>query len=429
MISTSDRLVAPVVKMFAEKGVTVACLVPTETGMEKSILDATEWVRRLLKDTGFHDYELQPQGEKRIVQAAFTSGLQTEQVDVSLYRPESKQGDPRIWIYGLKKSAVPGNLLVLFVSDGNLHIVNSSRTDLAAVLDDAVIAKARRNVTKSIWEQTFREQSTQTFEDPMPPQNSLSEAIASASVDRGSVAVELLKKLKDISDGGPIPTVVAGDTGVGMTLEDALGIPPNSSKKPDYKGIELKASRTAARNKKGKNRVNLFAQVPDWSISKLKSSAEILDTYGYISNEGMLRLYCTVTSQSPNAQNLILNVDFDSEILREQAHTGGQVLEVVAWKFEKLRSRLLEKHPETFWVKALTKRSSGVEHFHYVEAIHTRSPNTEALPVLIDDGTITFDHTSKRDKGRVTEHGPFFKIWPGDLDSILVTQSAYDLTQ
>ena len=143
----------------------------------------------------------------------------------------------------------------------------------------------------------------------------------------------------------------------------------------------------------------------------------------------MLRLYCTVTSQSPNAQNLILNVDFDSEILREQAHTGGQVLEVVAWKFEKLRSRLLEKHPETFWVKALTKRSSGVEHFHYVEAIHTRSPNTEALPVLIDDGTITFDHTSKRDKGRVTEHGPFFKIWPGDLDSILVTQSAYDLTQ
>ena len=429
MISTSDRLVAPVVKMFAERGVTVACLVPTETGMEKSILDATEWVRRLLKDTGFHDYELQPQGEKRIVQAVFTSGLQTEQVDVSLYRPESKQGDPRIWIYGLKKSASPGNLLVLFVSDGTLHIVNSSRTNLASELDAAVIAETRRNVTKQIWEQTFRNVSTQTPEYPLTPLNSLSEAVAAATMDRHSVAMELLGKLKDISDDGPIPTVVTGDTGVGMTLENALGISPNSSKKPDFKGIELKASRTAARSKKSKNRVNLFAQVPDWSISNLKSSAEILDKYGYVSDEGMLRLYCTVSSQSPNTQNLILNVDFDSELLLEQAHTDGQISEVVAWKFEKLRSRLLEKHRETFWVKALSETANGIEHFHYVEARHTQSPNTGVLPALIDDGTITFDHTSKREKGRVTEHGPFFKIWPADLESVLVTQSVYDLTQ
>jgi len=429
MISTSDRPVAPVVKMFAERGVKVACLVPTETGMQKSIMDATEWVRRLLKDTGFHDYDLQLKGEKRMVRAVFTNGIATEQVDVSLYRPTTKQGDPRIWIYGLKKYASSGNLLVLFVSEGNLHIVNSSKTDLATGLDDAVIVETRRNVTKAIWEQEFRGLPRQMAEIPSALPSSLSEAVATATLDRDSVAMELLSKLKDISEEGPIPTVVSGDTGVGMTLETALGISANSSKKPDYKGIELKASRTAARSKKGKNRVNLFAQVPDWSISNLKSSAEILDRYGYVSDEGILRLYCTVTSQTPNRQNLILNVDYDSELLREQAHTNGQKSEVVAWKFEKLRSRLLEKHPETFWVKALTETSNGIEHFHYIEARHTNRPNTEALLALIDDGTITFDHTSKREKGRVTEHGPFFKIWAEDLERVLTTQSVYDLTQ
>ena len=60
--------------------------------------------------------------------------------------------------------------------------------------------------------------------------------------------------LNKISAQGPIPALLQADTAIGRTLETLLGIDINSSKKPDYKGIELKSYR----DKKG-NRKNLFA--------------------------------------------------------------------------------------------------------------------------------------------------------------------------
>jgi hypothetical protein len=59
-----------------------------------------------------------------------------------------------------------------------------------------------------------------------------------------------------ISLKGPVPAMLKADTAIGRTLETLLGIDINSSKKPDYKGIELKSYR----EKRG-NRKNLFAQV------------------------------------------------------------------------------------------------------------------------------------------------------------------------
>jgi hypothetical protein len=87
-----------------------------------------------------------------------------------------------------------------------------------------------------------------------------------------------------------LPALLNADTAVGRTLEAALGIQINSSKKPDYKGIELKSFRN-----KRDNRKNLFAQVPDWELSKFKSSAEILDAFGYQRQQDF-KLYCTVST-------------------------------------------------------------------------------------------------------------------------------------
>ena len=42
---------------------------------------------------------------------------------------------------------------------------------------------------------------------------------------------------------GFVPSImnIRADTAVGRTLETALGIPINSAKEPDYRGIELKS--------------------------------------------------------------------------------------------------------------------------------------------------------------------------------------------
>ena len=60
-----------------------------------------------------------------------------------------------------------------------------------------------------------------------------------------------------------IKSVGIGDKAIGETLESTLGIKPNASKRPDYKGIELKASRSS------KNRSNLFSKTPLLTITVL----------------------------------------------------------------------------------------------------------------------------------------------------------------
>jgi hypothetical protein len=50
----------------------------------------------------------------------------------------------------------------------------------------------------------------------------------------------------------------------------------NSSRTPDYKGIELKSARENKGTRKG-----LFAKTPNWELSKFKNRTEILDAFGY----------------------------------------------------------------------------------------------------------------------------------------------------
>ena len=88
---------------------------------------------------------------------------------------------------------------------------------------------------------------------------------------------EILEKLSHLAREEPLPSISKGDTAVGMTLLDALGIPYTSARKPMYKGIVVNARREGMRN--SSNRVNLFAKVPDWEISSYKSSADILNNH------------------------------------------------------------------------------------------------------------------------------------------------------
>lgn len=51
------------VKFLVDGQIQFATIQITETGLKKSILDATAPVRAYLKENSIHDYEKQPQGE------------------------------------------------------------------------------------------------------------------------------------------------------------------------------------------------------------------------------------------------------------------------------------------------------------------------------------------------------------------------------
>ncbi|MBN2777538.1 MAG: MvaI/BcnI restriction endonuclease family protein [Bacteroidales bacterium] len=380
------------IKILTKNQISLSLIEPTETGLKKSIMDATGSVRNYLKENNIHDYNNQKQGQENKIQidALIYLNFQTIQSTVSLYRPQTKKGDPRIWISGLTKIACPNDLIAIIYHSDSFHIFNLTQLNIEVLLNSNL-------------------------------NNPLKELISEINSKANVVACELLAMLRKVASAGPIPSMVAADTSVGRTLETALGININSSKKPDYKGIEIKSFRSNRTNRK-----NLFAQVPDWTLSQFKSSAEILDEFGYYSKTDF-KLYCTVSAIRRNSQGLSLRLDSEIKQLVENSNKP-EIGDFVIWPLNTLHNRLLEKHKETFWVEAISTYISGLEHFQYSIVEHTKKPIISQFDILIDQGIITLDHLIKRNsKGKVVEKGPIFKIKPKALDLLFPPSDKYNL--
>lgn len=380
------------IKLLTEKSVELCLIEPTGTGLEKSIMDATGSVRTYLKANNIHDFELQKQGQESKIQ--ITSFLISSDTLVnsvaSLYRPNTKNGDPRIWFKGLGSYSKSNDILGIIAYEGNLYVLNITQLDLHKLIESKI-------------------------------SNPLQDLVNEINQISNEVAAELLILLNKIAAKGPVPALLQADTAIGRTLETLLGIDINSSKKPDYKGIELKSYR----DKRG-NRKNLFAQVPDWNLSKFKSSAEILNAFGYSRGEDF-KLYCTVSTLVRNSQGLKLKMDSEISQLIENSDKAS-VGDFVVWGLETLHKRLLEKHNETFWIAADSVTIGEKEHFQYKKVEHTKKPIVSQFDILLEQGIITLDHLIKRKPtGSVVEKGPIFKIKPNALDLLFPPSQSYSL--
>ena len=380
------------IKLLTEKSVEVILIEPTATGLGKSIMDATGSVRAYLKNKNIHDYELQDQGQENKIQinAYLINPDGLVNSIASLYRPNTKKGDPRIWFKSLGSYAKANDILAIISYENNLYVVNVTQLNFEKLINGIAT-------------------------------NPLKELVNEISLLSREVAEELLMQLRKISSRGAVPAMLQADTAIGRTLESLLGININSSKKPDYKGIELKSFR----DNKG-NRKNLFAQVPDWGASKFKSSAEILNEFGYNRGEDF-KLYCTISAIVRNSQGLKLKLDSDVRQLIENSDKAT-VGDFVVWGLETLHNRLLEKHNETFWIAADSLVVDGIEHFLYKKVEHTKKPIVSQFDILLDQGIITLDHLIKRTStGKVVEKGPLFKIKPNALSLLFPPSQVYSL--
>jgi hypothetical protein len=69
----------------------------------------------------------------------------------------------------------------------------------------------------------------------------------------------------------------------------------------------------------------------------------------------------------------MLSVDESAQLLKTIEKCSSSEIPVMFRALSKLKERLAEKHPESFWVKAETKVISGREYFRYYKVIHTKS--------------------------------------------------------
>lgn len=360
-------------------GLDFGLLEPTATGLGKSIIDATFEYRSFLRRQQVHDYESQPQGplyKRRVPSRILTAQGEIVEAQASFYRPQSKLGDPRVWFTSLKHCCSPGDILASIWMEGVVWLLNVSKVHLATAFKAS--SHYRRLLRPAV------DQRESVFED-------------------------LLAAMRAISARGFIPTLRGGDTGVGHLLETELGIQANSSKAPDYKGVEIKSTR----GKKTRS-LTLFAKVPDWKISEMPTIRAFWEEFGYDRGDGKgKRLNCTVSGRVWNSQGLRLKVD-EKEGLLHEISSRSTIPEPLSWELEVLRDTLAKKHADTFWVKAESRIQGSIEYVRYHSVVQTSQPILQQLAPMLSAGSITVDHVinvkSDGPKESPREAGPLFKV-------------------
>lgn len=398
MLAESDFPIEDAIEIFASFGIEAAFVVPTQTGYEKSILDAHKSVRAFLKFHGIHDFDSQGLGADEFgkkIPITFLTETGVLEKDLSLYRPKTKTGDPRMWT-NIRDYAVPYNLLAFIVSsEGKVFLINCSRAE--------ILNQARE------------------------PESALFKRLSEFT--KSETTTKLIADLRKVASLGWVDSTRDGDTAVGHTLETLLGIKANSSKRPDYMDeIELKSGRRQPTGV-AKNKSTMLSKVPDWKNSSM-SATEILREFGSRNPEkDRLELYVTV-SDKPNRQGLYMLYTENLELVENRAiHPSKGDIPVAQWDVMNLQEDMRNKHKETFWVQAETRKdASGNEQFRYLRVTRTRRPMVANIGPLINSGKITLDYTmSENLSGGVRDHGYLFRIWPKDLGLLFPAIEKFEL--
>lgn len=336
----------------------------TATGLKKSILDATTPMRTYFKENNVHDYALQNKGQenKVIIKTYILTEYKEIETQTSLYRPETKDGDPRLWIYRLKETTEADDIhAIIAPSPTSLFVINLTKVDIVKCCESSLV-------------------------------NPIQDLIGVFYHSSNLISNELLAILRSYENQW-IDTDLRADTAIGRQVEALLGIDMNASKLPDYKGIELKSFRSQRPSIKK----NLFCKVPDWDLSHLKSGSEIVDKYGYMSG-GIKSYRNTLYCKASNSQNLRLNMNYPDDLLEiEEDKIVGEeqfkkVADVAVWRLQTLHECLLTKHHETFWIEVDTKiGDQGQEQFMFNKIEHTRNPIVSQFDILLEQSMITVD--------------------------------------
>ena len=392
--SPEDKLAS---KIFNDLDLIYCFLRPTETALRKNIIDCIKPTREIFKLNKFHDYDNQDQGKenKIIKKGIFLTPDDTSETLVSLYKPNTKKGDPRIWFSGLKRFVKPYDVIALILINDQIIVINCSNPGTRAALQENAYF--------------LRNQIRLSENHSNPVVNELL-----------GIMIELHKKgwVKRWGTKGP--------KAVGWTTEHLCGLEPNSSKSPDYKGVELKSHRTASRT-----RQTLFSKTPDWEISNLRTGLELLKKRGRFSEkDNRLALYNDMHSKKVNSHHLTIRLSEDENFLH-QWYIDPPVKEIdVCWKFQGLSGRLNAKHPETFWIGVDNKFEDSDEYYRYRKIKYTSKPNINYFKLLLNEGFIELDYTMNlKPNGKVRDHGYLFKIWPENLDSLFDTTRNFDLAK
>ncbi|MEK7600172.1 MAG: MvaI/BcnI family restriction endonuclease [Patescibacteria group bacterium] len=214
--------------------------------------------------------------------------------------------------------------------------------------------------------------------------------------------IELQTKLKEIKKLGFIKTHRKGDTGIGKTLEDLLGIKENNIPLPDIGELaELKAYRSSS-----KSMLTLFTLEPRPKGGDRDRT--LLDNFGYSKRDNgrSKELHSTLSCKQFNNQGLRLQVE------KDKVRIVGKSTEIdIYWDINDLQNKFEAKLPALVYTLADSQEINGDEHFHYSEAYLLDGFNFERFKTLVEQDAIVVDFRMYyRPKGSVRNHGTAFRV-------------------
>ena len=212
----------------------------------------------------------------------------------------------------------------------------------------------------------------------------------------------LKKKLKKIKKEGYVETHRAGDTGIGKTLEDLLGIKENNIPLHDIHGVaELKAYRKAA-----KSMLTLFTLEP------LPKGGDrdryLLDNFGYSKrdNQRAKELHSTLSCKRYNNQNLKISVEKDKIKIKGKGKRSN-----IYWDMQSIEKKFQDKLPALVYVLADNDIIDGKECFHFNEAYLLSGFNFDLFKKMVRKEEIVVDFRMYyRPNGSVRNHGTGFRV-------------------
>ncbi|CQH61671.1 uncharacterized protein HHUB_3516 [Halobacterium hubeiense] len=211
---------------------------------------------------------------------------------------------------------------------------------------------------------------------------------------------EFVDALQEIESKGFIETHRAGNTGIGKTLEDLLGIEENNIPGPDAAGIELKSTR-----RQSNNLTTLFTKEPPRDQRELWNQ-DLVRELGYVDSKDRQALKVTIGTGESNNRGFYLDYDDNSVSV---VHDDYGIC--ATYPLSLLRDVFERKLPELILVIADVEKRDGREYFHYNEAYHLDGFDGDDFLGLMRDGVITLDlRMHIKDNGNIRNRGTAWRI-------------------